>query len=208
MKTQGKLIREFFWMMFLAALLACCGRASAQVLPEYSAFPSSSLGVQLSTQGLGLQGSYSFAKVFNARVGFNSMFGTWQYNNRDVTFNRNSIYAIADWQPKYGGSTWFQRKWFVSAGVAYYFNNSVFRQGTTNLPDYTIYMAKLRPYIGTGLGNIRLTDKLGLRLDMGYYIPLTSPTSTNPEKADKVSSGFRGLLPGLNAGATFYIKFK
>jgi len=197
-----KLIREFLWMLLMSIILFICGKASAQVLPEYSAFPSSSIGAQLGTQGLGLQGSYSFANAFNVRVGFTSMFGNWQYKSRDVTFNRNSIYAIVDWQPEYGGSTWFARKWFVSAGVADYFNNSVFRQKPNPLADYTIYLAKFRPYIGTGLGNIHLTNSLGLRLDMGYYIPLTAPTSTIPANADKA-----GFLPGLNTAGTIYIKF-
>jgi len=197
-----KLIREFLWILLMSIILFICGKANAQVLPEYSAFPTSSIGAQFGTQGLGVQGSYSFANAFNMRVGFTSMFGNWQYKSRDVTFNRNSIYAIGDWQPQYGGSTWFASKWFVSAGVADYFNNSVFRQEPTSQAGYTIYLAKFRPYIGTGLSNIHLTNNLGLRLDMGYYIPLTAPTSTNPAKADKA-----GFLPGLNTAGTIYIKF-
>jgi hypothetical protein len=202
METQVKLIKEFLWMLLISALLFCCGKASAQVLPEYSAFPDASIGVQLGTQGLGVQGTYSFARLFNVRAGFNSMFGNWDYKNRDLSFDRNSFYAIGDWQPQYGGTSWLARKWFISAGAAYYFNNSVYREGIGKTPDYTIYMAKFRPYIGTGLGNIRLGDKLGLRLDMGYFIPLTAPTSTDPVKADKA-----GFLPGLNTAATVYIKF-
>jgi len=202
METQAKLIKEFLWMVLISLLLFCCGKASAQVLPEYSAFPASSIGAQLGTQGLGLEGSYSFARIFNVRVGFNSMFGNWDYKNRDVSFNRNSVYAIADWQPEYGGADWFARKWFVSAGVADYFNNSVYREGIGTTPNYTVYLAKFRPYIGTGLGNIQLSHNLGLRLDLGYFIPLTAPTSTDPVKADKA-----GFLPGLNSAAGIYIKF-
>jgi hypothetical protein len=208
MTTQVKLFKEFLLMMLISGLLFCCGKASAQVLPDYSAFPSSSLGVQLGTQGIGVQGSYSFLDAFNARVGFNAFPGmTLQYNGRDLQFNRTSVFAIADWQPLYGQSGWLARKWYISTGVAYYFSNNVYREGAGTMPNYTIYMSKLRPYIGTGLGNIRLHKNIGIRTDLGWFIPTSSATSTYDDKASKVSSGLRGLLPGLNSAVTIYVKF-
>jgi len=192
--------------MTLSALMAIAGRASAQVLPDYSAFPQSSLSLGVGTQGLDVQGNYSFARMFNARIGYNSMPFSFEYNGRQAVFNRNSVFAIADWQPEYGGGSWFERKWFISAGIAYYLDNSVYRQGIGSLPDYTIYMAKLRPYFGTGLGNIPLSHTLSLHFDLGYFIPLQAPTSTYDDKADKVRDGLRALLPGLNAGAGISIK--
>jgi hypothetical protein len=208
MTTRIKLMREFFWMMLISGLLFCCGKASAQVLPEYSAFPSSSFGIQAGTQGFGLQGSYSFWNTFNARVGFNTIPGiTMQYNSRDLQLNRTSIFAIADWQPMYGKSEWLARKWYISTGIAYYFSNNVYREGIGTTPNYTIYMSKLRPYIGTGLGNIHLFKNIGMRTDLGWFIPTGSATSTYDDKAGKVSNGLRGLLPGLNSTVSIYVKF-
>jgi hypothetical protein len=208
MTTQVKLIREFLWMLLISILLLCCGKANAQVLPEYSAFPTSSIGVQAGSQGIGVQGSGSIAKIFNIRVGFNTVPGiTVQYNNRGLKLDRTSIYAIADWQPLFGNNEWLARKWFVSAGVGYYFTNTLYREGAGSTPDYSISMSKLRPYVGTGLGNIRFTNSINLRVDFGYYIPTSAPTSTYSDKADKVKNGLRGLLPGMNAGLTLYYKF-
>lgn len=208
MTTQIKLLKEFFWMMLISGLLFCCGKASAQVLPEYSAFPSSSFGVQGGTQGLGIQGSYSLLNMFNVRVGFNAFPGmTVQYNDRDLQFNRTSVFAIGDWQPLYGKSEWLARKWYISTGIAYYFSNNVYREGTSGMPNYTIYMSKVRPYIGTGLGNIRLFKNIGMRTDFGFFIPTSSATSTYDDKATKVSTGLKGLLPSLNSAVTIYVKF-
>jgi hypothetical protein len=196
------------WWMLLVSFLGYCGKASAQVLPEYSAFNKTSIGLQLGTQGIGLQGTYAFGKVFNARVGFSTVPDiTLQYNNRDLGLNRTSVYGIVDWQPLYGNTDWLARKWYLSAGISYYFNNTLYREGTRTTPDYYIYMSKLRPYVGTGLGNIRLGHDIGLRTDFGFFIPTSSATSTYSDKADKVSSGLRGLLPGMNAGITIYYKF-
>jgi hypothetical protein len=180
----------------------------AQVLPEYSAFPVSSIGVQVGTQGIGVQGSKSFARIFNFRAGFNTEPGfTFQYNGRFVQLERSSLYAIVDYQPLYGSSEWFGRKWFISAGAAYYLSNNLYREGVGDVPNYYIYMSRLRPYIGTGLGNLHLFNDINIRLDMGYYIPTSAPTSTYDDRATKVSSGLRGLLPGLNTGITIYFKF-
>ena len=209
MKTQLNLVREFGWLLLIAIMLLICGKAEAQVLPEYSAFPTASIGLQLGTQGAGLQGTWSFLPGFDARTGFNTVPGiTVQYNDRALELDRTSAYLIADWQPRYGHDGWWSTKWFISTGAAYYFSNSLYRQGIGSTPDYTIYMAKFRPYAGTGLGNIKLWGNTGLRLDMGWFIPTSAATATYDDKAEKVSTGLRGLLPGLNSAATIYIKFK
>lgn len=208
MKSQFNLIKEFGWLLLISLGMLICGKASAQVLPEYSAFPKASIGLQLGTQGFGLQGTWSFLPGFDARIGFNTTADvTVQYNSRSLGVDRTSMYLLADWQPNYGKDDWWSTKWFVSAGFAQYFSNSLYRQGIGVTPNYTIYMAKFRPYVGTGLGNIKLSGNMGLRLDMGWFIPTTAPTSTYEDKAEKVSSGLHGLLPGLNTGATIYIKF-
>ena len=208
MTTQVKLIREFLWMVLISILLLCCGKVSAQVLPEYSAFPESSVGLQLGTQGFGIQASKSIAKTFNIRAGFNTVPGiTVLYNNRDLKLDRTSIYAIADWQPLYGNNEWLARKWFISAGVGYYLNNTVYREGIGATPDYSVALSKFRPYIGTGLGNIRVRNNISMRLDLGFFIPTQTPVSTYENKAQTITNGLRGLLPGLNTGVTFYFKF-
>jgi hypothetical protein len=194
-------------LMLLPAMLVT-QTAKAQVLPEYSAFPSSSIGVQLGTQGFGVQGSTSFARMFDVRYGFNTVPGiSIQYNDRYVKLDRTSIYTIVDWQPEFGGGTWFQRKWFVSAGAAYYFTNTLYRQGIGTTPNYEIFMSKFRPYIGTGLGNIHLINNISLRFDLGEFIPTSAPTSTYENKAEKITEGFKSILPGLNSAVTIYFKF-
>jgi hypothetical protein len=208
MKMQINLIREFGWMLLIAILLLACAKANAQVLPEYSAFPDASFGLTGGTQGAGIVGSWKFLKAFDARIGFITVPDlSVQYNNRTLQLDRTSVYLMADWQPEYGRSDWFATKWFVSAGYAQYFSNSLYREGIGTTPDYTIYMSKSRPYIGTGLGNIHVLGKLSLRLDLGSFIPTSAPTSTYENKADKITDGLRGLLPGLNGAATIYIKF-
>jgi hypothetical protein len=131
MTTQVKLLKDFMWWMLFVGFLGYCGRASAQVLPEYSAFPKTSIGVQLGTQGIGLQGTSAFGRMFNARIGFNTVPDiTVQYNGRDLGLNRTSVYGIVDWQPMYGNTDWLSRKWYVSAGISYYFNNTLYREGS------------------------------------------------------------------------------
>jgi hypothetical protein len=207
MKKQA-IIKCIIRAMVLMPVFLLARRAGAQVLPEYSAFPSSSIGLQLGAQGFGVQGSTSFARLFDIRYGFNTVPGiSIDYNNRYVKLDRTSIYTIADWQPEFGGSSWFERKWFVSTGVAYYFSNTLYRQGIGTLPNYQIFMSKFRPYLGTGLGNIRLLNNLRLRLDLGEFFPTSAPTSTYENKAEKVTVFPRSLLPGLNAAAGVYLKF-
>jgi hypothetical protein len=207
MIAQLKIIRDFLWWMLFIGLLVYCGKVNAQVLPEYSAFPKSSVGVQVSTQGIGVQGSWSFLQAFNARLGFNAVPGiTVQYNGRDLKLSRTGVYAIADWQPLYGQDG-LARKWFVSAGVAYYFSNAVYREGIGITPDYSVSMSKFRPYIGTGLGNIHVFNDISMRADFGFFIPTSAPVSTYENKANTITNGLKGLLPGMNAGLTFYYHF-
>ena len=208
MTAQVKIIKDFIGWMLIMGGIAYCGKASAQVLPEYSAFAKTSIGLQAGTQGFGIQGTQSFARLFNARVGFNTVPGiSVQYNNKELQLNRTSIYAIIDYQPLYGNSAWLARKWFISTGISYYFDNTIYRGAGGNTPEYYIYMSKFRPYIGTGLGNIQLSNGMGLRGDFGFFIPTSAATSTYDGKAEKVSNGLRGLLPGLNSALTLYYKF-
>jgi hypothetical protein len=194
--------------MIVIPLVLHFTNARAQVLPDYSAFPQSSIGFNTSTQGFGAQGSYSFLHFFNVRVGLDFSPGlSIQYNGRSAQLERASFYTMIDWQPMYGESSWLARKWFISTGAAYYFTNTLNREAGGTVGSYSIYMSKFRPYIGTGLGNIPITNTLGLRLDMGYFIPTSAPTATYDDRGTKVSTGLRGLLPGLNTGVTFCIKF-
>lgn len=202
-KSYAKLLA----LTVAGVLILLVVNAQAQTLPEYEAFPQASIGLQGGTQGFGLQGSYRVMGEFNVRVGFNTIPNmSIQYNGRTLAVDKTSIYALIDWQPRYGATDFWGSKWFVSTGFAYYTSNSVYRQ-VINSPSYTIYMAKYRPYLGTGLGNINLGSQIKLRADLGYFIPLSSPTSDIPDKASKVSSGLKGLLPGLNSALTIYYRF-
>ncbi len=85
--------------------------------------------------------------------------------------DRTSMFLIGDWQPRYGHDDWWSTKWFVSTGFAQYFSNSLYRQGIGSTPNYTIYMAKFRPYVGTGLGNIKLWGNVGPAAGYGLLYP-------------------------------------
>jgi len=206
MKMQSIIWKSIIALVMISTLQV--NITKAQILPDYSAFPKSSIGVQVGTQGFSVQGSYGFARFMNVRAGFDFAPGlSMQYNGRAAQLNRSSFFTLVDWQPMYGENGWLARKWFVSTGAAYYFQNSLYRVAGGTVGSYTIYMSKFRPYIGTGLGNIAVSHDIGLRLDFGYYIPTSSPTSTYDDRGTKVSTGLRGLLPGLNTGATIYFKF-
>jgi len=210
MRTQSKQISGIKWILLITGMLYCSSKAGAQVLPEYSAFPTSSIGLQFGEQGVGLSGSFSFARSFEARLGFSAVPDiTVLYNSRNLKIDRTAVYALADWQPLYGNYEWFARKWFISTGFGYYFTNQLYREGMAkwNIPNYYTYLSRYRPYIGTGLGNIHLVGELRLRLDLGTFIPTNGPISGYENKTNTIVDGLKGALPGLNTAATFYIKF-
>jgi len=208
MKKQA-IIHKSITVIMVLLLNTYAKNAGAQVLVDYSAFPSSSLGLQLGTEGFGAQYTSSFARSFNLRFGFNTIPGiTFHYNNdRYLKVDRASVYAIADWQPLYGGTSWLQRKWFISAGMAYFPSFTNYRQGVRPTPDYSVTMSKIRPYVGMGLGNIYIKNNLGLRIDLGDYIPTSAPVTTFENKSVTITNGLKGIGPGLNAAATLYLKF-
>lgn len=210
MKNRSGYTSPRIGLIIIVVLSLQYTKASAQVLPEYSAFPPDfSGGLQLGTQGLGVQGGYSFLNVFNVRLGFNGIPGvTFQYKDRGAHVDRSSIYAIVDWQPRYGNSDWLSRKWYVSAGAGQYFSNSVYHEYKLGTPAYSVALSKFRPYLGTGLGNISLSNNIMVKLDLGIFIPTSKAVTTYDNTAGTITDGLRGIAPGLNTAITLTYRFK
>lgn len=187
-------------------------QVKAQIWEEYSSFYPS-VGIQLGTRGIGIEGSYPLTEAFNVRLGASIFpsFKTKFFNDRIYQVHRSDISLFADWQPLLGKNSWIARKWIVSLGVGYFFENTVERyQGTAKisgqLKDYGIEFSQLRPYIGTGLNGIKLSHHFNLSVNMGYYIP-TSSTQIKvyevdpielPKLLDKLDSFPYNVAPGVN----------
>jgi len=208
MSSHRKSISISGKILIIISIIAFAGKAGAQVLPEYSAF-STSIGLQAGTQGVGAQGTYNISRSLNIRAAlFFTPDITLLYRGRDLQVNRNGAYATLDWQPLYGRTDWIARKWFISGGAGYYFSNTLYRQAyNSTLPNYYSYLSKFRPYIGTGISNVRIYKNVYLRLDLGDFIPTSAPVSTYDNASKTITNGLHGIWPGLNTSATFYIKF-
>lgn len=194
----------------------------AQIWEEYSSFYPS-VGIQLGTRGVGVEGSYPISESFNVRLGadiFPSV--KTKYGKRVFAISRSDVSLFADWQPLFGKRSWIARKWIVSVGAGYFFENKFERYvGTTKMAnqpkDYDVEWSKFRPYIGTGLNGIRLSQRLNLAINVGYYIP-TSPTEIKiyemdpikiPSLKDDLDSFPYSMAPGVNVQVGIsYIFFK
>ncbi|MFC6099809.1 hypothetical protein [Olivibacter domesticus] len=207
-------------IIFIVALASL--PVKAQIWEEYSSFYPS-VGVQLGARGLGVEGSYPVLESFNVRLGA-SIFPSvkTKYGSRVFAINRSDVSVFADWQPLFGKRSWIARKWIVSIGAGYFFENKFERYvGTTKVADqpkdYDVEWSKFRPYIGTGLNGIRLSQRLNLSVNVGYYIP-TSPTEVKihemdpieiPRLLDRLDSFPYNVAPGVNAQVGIsYIFFK
>jgi len=207
-------------IFFIGALASL--PVKAQIWEEYSSFYPS-IGVQLGTRGLGIEGSYPLTDAFNVRLG-TSVFPSMKlkYGKKVFAINRSDVTVFADWQPLLGKRSWIARKWIVTLGASYFFENKFERYVGTKiqanqLKDYDVEWSKFRPYIGTGLNGIRLSQRLNLALNVGYYIP-TSPTEITiyekdpieiPKLKDELDSFPYNVAPGINVQVGIsYIFFK
>lgn len=205
-------MRRIIVALFLLGAILSFKGVHAQIWKEYSSFKPF-VGVQLGAQGIGIEGGYPLSASFNMRLGasfFPSAKMVW--DNKVFSVHRSNIVLLADWQPLYGKESWFARKWILSAGAGYYFDNSAERFiGNTkesNQPkDYEVEWSKFRPYIGTGLNGIELSQRLNLAINVGYFIPTEAtrviPYAKDPEGIpsleNRLNSFPNNLLPGLHA---------
>ena len=173
----------------------------AQMLREYSAFHRS-VGVTLGALGLGVEGSYPIGNTFNARAGF-TYFPTLKLGRPGIPnrykFERTTANVMLDLQPLFGKESNFASKWFVTVGAAYFFNNTLSKYTNSSFekPEYTIKF-KQAPYVGTGLGNLVLGERIGLSLNLGYYFEYADPI------VRRVIPGSK--LPDLNAFPAVIVK--
>ncbi|GAA4779964.1 hypothetical protein GCM10023231_03520 [Olivibacter ginsenosidimutans] len=170
-------MKKIIILFFITGLFSLT--AKAQIWKEYSSFYRS-VGVQLGTRGIGIEGSYPLNEQFNLRLGgsiFPSM--KMKYRQQKFKLNRSDISLFGDWQPLYGRDSWIARKWIVSAGAGYFFENKLTRykpetQVSNEPKDYELEWSKFRPYVGTGLNGIAISRQLNLSVNLGYYIPTSS----------------------------------
>lgn len=207
-------------IFFIGALASL--PVKAQIWEEYSSFYPS-IGVQLGTRGLGIEGSYPLTEAFNVRIGastFPSM--KTDFGKKVFAINRSDVSVFADWQPLIGRRNWIARKWIVTLGASYFFENKFERYVGTSikanqLKDYDVEWSKFRPYIGTGLNGIRLSQRLNLAMNVGYHIPM-SPTEITiyekdpidiPKLKEELDSFPYNVAPGINVQVGIsYIFFK
>ncbi|MCD0486878.1 hypothetical protein LPB86_01470 [Pedobacter sp. MC2016-14] len=185
MKTLKTLV------LIAGIVLASTTISNAQMLKEYSAFHRS-VGLTLGSYGIGVEGSYPVGQTFNLRAGA-TVFPPIKLgkpggsaNSPKYEFNRAGVTFMVDWQPLYGRESEFASKWFVTVGAGYFFKNELsnykkaFRNG--EVPQYVIYFNQA-PYLGTGLANLVLGERLGLSLNAGYYFAHSKEQISKPNGA-------------------------
>lgn len=211
-----KKILIFFVAVFVSL------QVKAQIWEEYSSFYPA-VGIQVGARGLGVEGSYPLSDAFNVRLGA-SIFPSFKtkLGSRVFEIHRSDVSLLADWQPLYGKGSWIARKWIVSLGAGYFFENKYERYvGPRKIADqktdYTVEWSKFRPYIGTGLNGIRLAQRFNLAVNIGYYIPTGSTAIKIYEKdpvdiprlREDLDSFPYNLAPGVNVQIGIsYIFFK
>lgn len=197
-------------------------QVKAQIWEEYSSFYPS-IGIHVGARGLGIEGAYPVSDAFNVRLGA-SIFPSSKMKVGDRVFkiNRSDVTLLADWQPLFGKESWIARKWIVSLGAGYFFENKFeryvgARKEADQKKDWGAEWAKFRPYIGTGINGIRLARRLNMAVNVGYYIPLESTVIKIYEKdpvgipklRDDLDSFPYNMLPGVNVQVGIsYIFFK
>ncbi|QNL52066.1 hypothetical protein H8S90_11095 [Olivibacter sp. SDN3] len=198
-------------VVFLFGAVLSFNCVYAQIWKEYSSF-NPFVGVQLGAQGIGIEGGYPLSESFNARLTANFFPSSkMAWDNKVFSLHRSNIVLLADWQPLYGRESWIARKWIVSAGAGYYFDNKLERflgssKEPNQLKDYDVEWSQFRPYIGTGLNGIKLSQRFNFAVNVGYFIPTEATKVVLHEKdpeglpslEDKLNSFPNNAVPGLN----------
>jgi hypothetical protein len=175
----------------------------------FAQYPSrTTLGVNVGSQGVGLEGKAALGDRFGARLGFsiipiNSITST-QYlggnqTSIDIQPRFSNIHLLGDWMPfKYSTDKPLSGNFRLSAGVAYFIKS----QGQADIAltqdyqygDIVIPRADLgtvtasakwshvAPYAGVGLDNIPVATNFFIGFDMGAYYfsaPSASIVGTN-----------------------------
>ncbi len=205
-------MRKTVFVFFIGLALLGFKRASAQIMKEYSSFYPA-VGLQLGTHGIGIEGAYPLSGSFGLRVAGNFFPKTkvvWG-DNKVVSVDRSNAAAFLDWQPLFGKGSWIARKWIVTGGFGYYFENTLNRyRGGTAVPDqpldYQFEFSRARPYLGTGLNGVKLAHRINFSAHVGYFFPTESTKIILHEKdpaelpilEDRAQSFPNNIAPGVN----------
>ena len=183
------------------------------MLREYSAFHKS-VGLSLGSLGIGIEGNYPIGNTFNLRGGFNYVppvkIGKPGKNDR-YKFDRSNINLMLDWQPLFGKESNFASKWFVTIGAGYFFKNELNKYGASNY-EKEAYNIKFKqaPYVGTGLGNLVLGERMSLSLNLGYYFEYADSQIRTYDRRvpfPKVDSFPMNIVKGIDAHAAVTYNF-
>lgn len=175
----------------------------------FAQYPSNTtLGFNVGTQGVGIEGKTAIGGRFSARLGvdiipINNMTSTQYLGGNQTSIELqprfSNVHLLGDWKPfKYSADNPLSGNFRLSAGVAYFIKS----QGTANIQltqdyqfgDIVIPKADLgtvtasakwshvAPYAGVGLDNIPVATNFFIGFDLGAYYfsaPSASIVGTN-----------------------------
>jgi len=184
---------QFKFLIVVIALWGTADTVSAQ----------NTLGLNVGSQGVGIEGKKAFNSRLGLRLGVNIIpinnIETKQYlgeNQTTINFEPrfSNVHVMADWRPfKFNSSNPLSGNFKVSAGVAYFIKS----QGTANISLSNTYYygdidipsedvgsitaeakwGHVAPYAGLGLDNIPMFNNFFLGFEAGTYY-LSSPSAT------------------------------
>jgi hypothetical protein len=188
----------FKFSLIVAALWGTSISAFAQYVN-----PKTTLGFNVGTQGVGIEGKTSISAQFGVRLGANIIpinnLRSQQYlgSNQttiDIAPRFSNIHLLADWRPfKFNDDNPLSGNFKISAGAAYFIRsegsatigltNSYF-YGDIEIPkeDVGIVTASAKwshfaPYAGLGLDNIPVFNNFLIGFDFGGYF-MSAPTAS------------------------------
>lgn len=175
----------------------------------FAQYPSkTTLGVNIGTQGVGVEGKTAIGGQFSARLGvdvipINSMTSTQYLGGNQTSIDLkprfSNVHLLADWMPfHYSTDKPLSGNFRVSAGVAYFIKSQGsadimltqdYQYGDIVIPKADIgtvtasaKWSHVAPYAGVGLDNIPVATNFFIGFDLGAYYfsaPSASIVGTN-----------------------------
>lgn len=169
------MLRTIIYLLLLHFLPT--GVIAQSQYPSHTAF-ATSLGVQLGSAGIGVEFNYPIYNNLSIRWQANYLPEVRKHYHGLIYQPQRTLTGVnIDWQPLFGGNSWFARKWFVAFGFYYFLKHqmSTFKEsrviGEPREKYYEVDLGKVRPYLGMGIGRLALTERLFLNLNGGFFIP-------------------------------------
>lgn len=197
--------------------------AFAQYVPV---LPKTTLGFNVGTQGVGIEGRTAIGGRFDARLGVNiipiNSITSTQYlgenqTNIDLKPRFSNVHLIADWRPfNFSQNNPLSGNFRLSAGVAYFIKSqgtaditltNSYQYGDIAIPrsDIGVVSAAAKwshvaPYAGLGLDNIPVFTSFYIGFDLGtYYMSAPSASIVGTKMLADNSSQQPQLQHNLNS---------